>query len=292
VAEKIGPGVVFSAILLFLFMLIILMPAPPRDAPTEIYQNADYLAHLEVRSLVYNPYTGGYSIIESVLSGSVINADGTILTAGHIADKYGFERILKIKVYFKSGQPPEEAELKGFDLRQSRYDIAILKIKKEGFKFSGKTAVLGQSSDLKVGQPVMALGSPLGIRYFLSAGRICKLSDQYDKEIFSKFPYYPNLQFFDLVLRTLAADFLPLRRAYPISISDFNDFIMHSAAVNPGNSGGPLLDEKGRIIGINVLLLGDSLNAFVTPVALAIPAETIKKAIPYLKEGKLPEYEK
>lgn len=124
------------------------------------------------------------------------------------------------------------------------HDIAVLKI---GVGFKRPPPVpLGSSHDLKVGQKVFAIGNPFGLDWTLTTGIVSALD------------------------RSLADD----------SGSVIEHLIQTDAAINPGSSGGPLLDSAGRLIGINTAIYSPSgANA---GVGFAVPVDTVNRVVPQL----------
>jgi S1-C subfamily serine protease len=123
-------------------------------------------------------------------------------------------------------------------------DLAVLKIDAPRDRL--KPIPLGTSSDLQVGQSVLAIGNPFGFDQSLTTGVISALG----REIES-------------VAR------IPIR-----------DVIQTDAAINPGNSGGPLLDSSGRLIGVNTAIYSPS-GAYAG-IGFAIPADTVSWVVPDL----------
>jgi S1-C subfamily serine protease len=127
-------------------------------------------------------------------------------------------------------------------------DIAVLKI--DGAPASKLTPVpLGSSKDLQVGQSVFAIGNPFGLDQTLTTGVISGLGR---------------------VIRSVSG-----RR--------IDDVIQTDAAVNPGNSGGPLLDSAGRLIGMNTAIVSPSGAS--AGIGFAVPVESINSVVPRLIRG-------
>ena len=170
-------------------------------------------------------------------SGSVIDKKGHILTNYHVV-----ENAKKLEVTLFDGSK-WKASFVGADPSN---DIAIIKIKAPSDKL--KPIPFGNSTALRVGQKVLAIGNPFGLERTLTVGIISSLG------------------------RTMRAVNGRLMRG----------IIQTDAAVNPGNSGGPLLDSSGRMIGVT--------SAIFSPVGanigigFAVPADTVKKVIPQLIE--------
>lgn len=160
-------------------------------------------------------------------AGVIINADGTVLTALHVVSG-----ATKITTRFADGT---EAGSKIAD-QQPASDIAVLTVDK--LPEVVVPAVLG--GGVRVGDPVFAVGHPLGLADSLSAGVVSALGRSVRLE----------------AGRTL------------------DDLIQFDAAANPGNSGGPLLDRGGRVIGIVTGLANPSKQGFFIGIGFAVPIAT------------------
>jgi len=123
-------------------------------------------------------------------------------------------------------------------------DLAVLRIDAPRERL--KPIIVGESSNLEVGQKVFAIGNPFGLDQTLTSGIISGLGRQIRAQ---------NGQTIDNVIQT-------------------------DAAINPGNSGGPLLDSSGRLIGMNTAIYSPS-GAFAG-IGFAIPVDTIQRIIPQL----------
>jgi S1-C subfamily serine protease len=123
-------------------------------------------------------------------------------------------------------------------------DLAVLEIKAPADKLRG--LALGTSRDLQVGQKVFAIGNPFGLDQTLTTGIISGL----DREIKS------------------------------ISGRPIEGVIQTDAAINQGNSGGPLLDSSGRLIGVNTAILSPSGTS--AGVGFAVPVDTVNRIVPQL----------
>ena len=129
-------------------------------------------------------------------------------------------------------------------------DVAVLKLDSKPAKLS--PIVFGSSKDLQVGQYSFAIGSPFGLDYTLTTGVISALGRKIDG----------------------------------IGGVKINDMIQTDAAINMGNSGGPLLDSDGRLIGMNTVIFSTSGSS--AGLGFAVPADTIKVIVPQLiQHGKL-----
>jgi S1-C subfamily serine protease len=134
-----------------------------------------------------------------------------------------------------------EAGLVGFAREK---DLAVLHI--EAPRDRLRPIPLGTSSDLKVGQTVLAIGNPFGYDQTLTTGIVSALGREIE-----------------------SPDGTPIR-----------DVIQTDAAINPGNSGGPLLDSAGRLIGVNTAIVSPSGG--YAGVGFAIPVDTVNWVVPQL----------
>ena len=173
-------------------------------------------------------------------SGFVVDQDGTILTNAHVV-----EGASKVTVSFEEGGEAIAADVKGID---TDADIAVLKINPEGRDLT--VLPLGNSSDAKVGDPVVAIGNPFGLQRTVTTGIVSALQRQVDA---------PS--------------------GFPIS-----GVIQTDASINPGNSGGPLLNAQGQVIGINSQIATGGGQGSVG-IGFAIPIDSAKKELPKLKAG-------
>ncbi len=166
-------------------------------------------------------------------SGVIISEDGYIVTNNHVID--GAE---KITVTTKDGTA-YEAKLIGTD---SETDVALLKVEATGLK----AVVMGNSSDLQVGDTAVVIGNPLGqLGGTVTSGIVSAL----DRDI------------------TLNGNSMSL--------------LQTNAAINPGNSGGGLFNDKGELVGIVVAKSGGTTSDGTTIEGLgfAIPIDNVKKVI-------------
>ena len=167
----------------------------------------------------------------ALASGFIISSDGYVVTNHHVvvdADKI----IIKL-----SDRRELTATLIGSDKRS---DIALLKI--EGSDFP--VLKVGSSSQLEVGEWVVAIGSPFGFDHSVTAGIVSAKGRSLPEE-----SYVP--------------------------------FIQSDVAINPGNSGGPLFNMQGEVVGINSQIYSP-LGGF-TGVSFAIPADVVTNVVAQLK---------
>ena len=158
---------------------------------------------------------------ESLGSGFIISADGYILTNAHVID--GADEIL-VRLADKRELP---ARVVGADARS---DVALIKIEARGLP----QVVLGDPGALKVGEWVVAIGSPFGFDHSVTAGIVSAKGRSLPDE-----------------------NFVP--------------FIQTDVAINPGNSGGPLFNLRGEVVGINSQIY--SRTGGFMGVSFAIPID-------------------
>jgi len=174
---------------------------------------------------------------EGAGSGAVIDSKGYILTNNHV-----IKDARRIEVTLADGSK-WPGRLVGTDPDN---DLAVIRIEAPAEKL--KPLPLGSSSDLQVGQKVLAIGNPFGLGETLTTGIISSLG------------------------RSIRSE----------SGSLMEDLIQTDAAINPGNSGGPLLDSEGRIIGINTAIFSPSGGS--VGIGFAIPVDAARRILPDLLE--------
>ena len=157
----------------------------------------------------------------SLGSGFIINKDGYIVTNNHVV-----ENADKIEVILKD-EKEFDAEIVG---RDANTDLALIKIKPDR---DLPVLLFGDSDALKVGQWVVAIGSPFGLEHTVTAGIVSA-------------------------------------KGRVIGSGPYDDFIQTDASINPGNSGGPLINMQGKVVGINTAIIaGGSGIGFAIPINLA-----------------------
>ena len=172
----------------------------------------------------------------SVGSGFVIHKNGYIVTNAHVVD-----RTTDVKITFDD-QTSYDAEVVAED---RAHDLALLKIEP---KSPLPVLQFGDSSDLMIGETVIAIGNPLGYQHTLTTGVISATNR-------------------DLKLTSA-------RTGQPVV---YANLIQTDAGINPGNSGGPLLNVLGQLIGINTAIRSDAQN-----IGFAIPINTLKRLLPVM----------
>ena len=184
-------------------------------------------------------------------SGFVLDGEGYVATNAHVVttgEAPAIKRAKNVYVEFADGNRVP-AEIKGHDPNS---DVALLKIDPRGMSLTPLR--LGSSSGLRVGDPVAAIGSPFGERQSLSVGVISAL----DRDIES------------------------------LTAFSIGDAIQTDAAINQGNSGGPLLNSRGQVIGINSQIKSSSGGG--EGVGFAVPVATVRRSLDELRRDGEVEY--
>jgi serine protease Do len=165
-------------------------------------------------------------IQKSLGSGVIVDPSGIVLTNAHVV-----ERATEIEVVTADGKK-HRAKVVGVDRRT---DLAVLKLQGGG---PYPAATLGDSDKLKVGDWVLAIGSPFGLQQTVTAGIISA-------------------------------------KGRSIGQGLFDDFLQTDAAINPGNSGGPLVNMSGEVVGINSAIL--SRSGGNVGIGFSIPVNMAKR---------------
>ncbi|WP_071824848.1 S1C family serine protease [Gloeobacter kilaueensis] len=170
-------------------------------------------------------------------SGSILDPQGHVLTNYHVVRSAKSQ----LEVTLASGKH-YKARLVGADPDN---DLAVIQIQNPPANLT--TIALGESSSLKVGRKVLAIGNPFGLDRTLTTGVISALGRDLQSERAGR------------TLRGL---------------------IQTDAAINPGNSGGPLLDGTGRLIGVNTAIFSTSGSS--AGIGFAVPVDTVRQVLPEL----------
>ena len=174
-----------------------------------------------------NPF-GGAPEMHGVGTGFIISAEGRIVTNAHVVD--GADRVT---VTLADGRKIE-GKVIGAD---AATDIALIEVE------AGKdlpTVSFGDSTQLKVGQDVVAIGNPFGLGNSVTSG----------------------------IVSALGRD---------INSGPFDNYIQTDAAINKGNSGGPLFNAQGEVVGINTAIFSPSGGS--VGIGFAVPSETAAKIV-------------
>jgi S1-C subfamily serine protease len=170
-------------------------------------------------------------------SGFVIDESGDILTNAHVVEG-------ATKVTVDLGDKTYDAKIVG---RDTSSDVALLKVGAD--KKALHPLSFGNSSELQVGDPVVAIGNPFGLDRTVTTGIVSALQRKIEA---------PNGFSIEHVIQT-------------------------DAAINPGNSGGPLIDGRGRVIGINSQIATAGGNGNIG-IGFAIPINNARKIADQLKK--------
>jgi len=195
----------------------------------------------------FKQHQGESNVALAAGSGFIISNDGYVLTNNHVVEG-GDEVVVRL-----SDRREFEAKIIGVDHRS---DLALLKIEAHDL-----TALEFANVDkLKVGEWVLAIGSPFGLDYSASVGIVSAIG-----------------------------------RSIPTDLGDnYVPFIQSDVALNPGNSGGPLLNLEGKVIGVNSLIFsrsGGSIGlSFAVPANVAVKVAEQLKAKGYVDRGWLGVY--
>jgi serine protease Do len=156
-------------------------------------------------------------------SGVIISPEGYILTNNHVVD--GAQEV----TVTMANKQMYKARVVG---RDPKTDLAVLKI---NAKESLPVAAMGNSTDLKVGEWVIAIGNPFGLGHTVTAGIVSA-------------------------------------KGRVIGAGPYDDFIQTDAPINPGNSGGPLFNMQGEMVGINTAIVASGQGiGFAIPIDLVKP---------------------
>lgn len=191
------------------------------------------VVNINTQVMTYSWFSQPYPTEGSAGSGSIIDTRGYVVTNRHV-----IEGAFKIYVSLSDGTQYEGTVVGSDD----QTDIAVVKFSPPaGMQL--KTISFADSSNLKVGQKVIAIGNPFGFDRTMTTGIISSLGRpiQIDKNAIVK------------------------------------DMIQTDTAINPGNSGGPLLDSQGRMIGINTMIYSTSGSS--AGVGFAVPVNTAKRIV-------------
>ena len=199
-------------------------------------------------------YRGG--VVASGGAGFVVDASGTVVTAAHVvttsADVDEAERVEAYPTLYVQGADYSRApaRLVGYDLFS---DVAVLRFDPASMPHLPPLQ-FGRSSAVRVGAWVAAIGTPYGRSGSFSAGVVSQIGR-------------------------------PIDAAAAVCF-DTRDAVQTDAAINAGNSGGPLLDDRGHVVGMVTQI--DSQDGTDAGVAYAVPADTVRRSLTHIRrEGKV-----
>jgi S1-C subfamily serine protease len=219
----------------------------------------DIVSQEETLTAIYEEVSKGVVSIrvltrfgEGLGSGFVIDKEGHIITNYHV-----IEGIQDLEINFPSGVKVR-GEVLGIDLDS---DLAVIKVDVQPDILY--PLVLGDSESIKVGQTVVAIGNPFGLRGTMTVGIISAVG------------------------RTLDS----MRAAPGGSYFEAGDLIQTDTAINPGNSGGPLINLRGEVIGVNRAIRTENFSSGGDPlnsgIGFAISINIAKRVVPsIIADGK------
>ena len=188
------------------------------------------------RETLFDQFFGGFEALprryktQSLGSGVLINPGGVILTNDHVVS--GASKIIATT---KAGDE-YECDILGSDRDN---DLAVLKIR--GHHGTLPTIPMGTSSDILIGETVIAIGNPFGLSNTVTVGVVSAAGRTVPEENHERV---------------------------------FTDFIQTDASINPGNSGGPLVNIDGQMIGLNTAIVGGASG-----IGFAIPVDRAKRIV-------------
>lgn len=182
---------------------------------------------------------GRKEVLRGLGSGVVVSSDGYILTNNHVVDKAD-------NIYIRTHDNKKvQAKVIGTD---PKTDIAVIKVEVKNLK----PIAIGDSDALRVGEWVIAIGSPLG----------------------------------ENLARTVTQGIVSAKGRANVGLADYEDFIQTDAAINPGNSGGPLVNINGELVGINTAIA--SRTGGFQGIGFAVPSNMARQIMQSLiKTGKV-----
>jgi S1-C subfamily serine protease len=222
-------------------------PAPGQGlSPQQIYRQHSAGVVMVLSDFPASSGQLGVQASQALGTGFVVDEQGDILTNAHVVDESG-RRARRVTVVFNKGGS-ETQRVKGalVGVDQSS-DVALIKVDPAGLSL--RPLPLGNSDAVAVGAPVVAIGNPLGYDFSITSGIVSAVG------------------------RTLQA---PNGMRIP-------DGIQTDAAINQGNSGGPLIDGAGKVIGINEQIA--SQGGGNDGLGFAVPINTAVRVMTQLKKS-------
>lgn len=242
-SNRISKGLIDRNSLFLILIFIVIFPIQVCALSADEEMNIRIYDDVSPSVVNITTTTVSYDFFFNPIPESGTGSGSIIDKKGHILTNYHVvENASKLEVTLFDGSK-WEAKLVGADPSN---DLAVIRIKAPAERL--KPIPFGDSSNLKVGQKAIAIGNPFGLERTLTVGIISSIG------------------------RTLRAVNGRLMRG----------ILQTDAAVNPGNSGGPLLDSSGRMIGINTAIFSP-VGANIG-IGFAIPVNTAKKVVPQLIE--------
>lgn len=218
------------------------IPVSFKEAAAKSVSSVVYIKNLQRnrRSLtMFDLLRGGNNDGVAIGSGSgvIYSKDGYIITNNHVIEGADAIQVMHEKRTY-------EAKLVGTD---PKMDIAVLKIEAENLPAIG----LGSSSDVSIGDWVLAVGNPFNLTSTVTAG----------------------------IVSAIGSESNSVRENFPIEL-----YIQTDAAINPGNSGGALVNTNGELVGINTSII--SRTGSYAGYGFAVPSDVVVKIVEDLKKYK------
>ncbi len=218
------------------------LEVPGADAPPAEEGSVEHVASTVLPAVVSIQVATPGSSGEG--SGSIISQDGYVLTNHHVVGPAGENGAIQVTLNDGRQLPAD------FVASDPATDIGVIKIRdQQGLP----TIQFGDSSQLNVGQEVVAVGAPLGLSGTVTSGIVSALNR-------------------------------PVRATQDGGESSLIDGIQTDAAINPGNSGGPLVDMNGHIIGMNSVIATASQTSGSIGLGFAIPSNFAQRVAQQLIE--------
>jgi len=216
--------------------------------PREIYKR-DAPGVVNVKAQIVRRVESPFDVFPQEERGQSSGSGFVLDKSGHVlTNAHVIEGASEVTVQFED-RKSADASVVGKD---SSTDIALLKVSPDGRSLH--PLGLGDSGSVQVGDPTIAIGNPFGLDRTLTTGVVSALQ----------------------------------RRISAPNGFSIDDVIQTDAAMNPGNSGGPLLDAAGRVIGINSQIVTGEAASGNVGIGFAVPVNTAKKVIPQLmKSGRV-----
>jgi S1-C subfamily serine protease len=182
---------------------------------------------------------------QSLGTGFVVDDEGYVLTNAHVVESEGGQRAKNVTVVFNKGGSEGQrvtGELVGVDVGS---DVAVIKV--DPAKIDLKPLPLGDSDKVVVGEPVVAIGNPLGYDFSITSGIVSATG----------------------------------RSMQAANGQTIPNGIQTDAAINQGNSGGPLINDQGKVIGINERIVSQSGGN--VGLGFAVPINTAIRSLDQIK---------
>ena len=227
--EKVAPAVVYIAV-----TKAVEQPAMTPGNMPEGFPFDEFMRRFGMPMPMPGDPQGHGGEVRGVGTGFIVSADGQIVTNAHVVD--GAD---SVKVTLSDGRTVDGKVLG----RDAATDIALIKVEAGD---SLPTVAFGDSTQLKVGQDVVAIGNPFGLGNSVTSG----------------------------IASALGRD---------INSGPFDNYIQTDAAINKGNSGGPLFNTDGEVVGINTAIFSPTGGS--VGIGFAVPSETASKVVAALAEG-------